>query len=454
MTSSIDDTKPTASTALTADVRSNFSHAEDEINALLHMSEDSVTCTGTADAMTATFSIQPVLADTPRILVTAPASTSTVTTPSITVNDTLSSGAKTIVNKDGSALVVGDITSGIVMDLVYNGTDWVWMNGNDLQAALDTAEADIATLQAVVTVFPHDFIGGMEFSASTDNLTVAAGSCVDSTNTYKINISSAITKDLGTTWAAGTGNGGRGASVASLVADTRYKIYGLSQDGDDSQYDVILSTSEAQAITDASGNWDVSRHIGYVRIDAAGTAIRDEWRISNPADSKQLLDQWTANADASVDFTNDIDSTYDNYLVSFTAAVPATTANDLAVRCGNGAFDSGASDYRVSIQLVNTGQAPNVGTGSSFVLGGSTTLSSTATHGGQSGEITIHNPSNSNHTLFNFFANAGISATNVMHSTGSAKHNKAAAMDQIQFLMNPSVGGNITSGVFKLYGLK
>lgn len=457
MTSAINDANPTSGTATTASVRTNFTSAKDEINDLQRSGIDVVATTGT-DTIVANFTNNITLVEGRRILIEAGATT-TSTTPTLNVDGT---GARTIVNADGSALVAGDIVAGGYYDLVYDATatEWILLNGNPLQAELDTAEADIATLQALTEYTPpNGHIDGLGFSITTDDtasdsVTVATGYCVDSTNTYDIDITT-IQKNLTDAWVAGTGNGGVGTTVGTpLTADTRYKIYALTLSTDLTQYDVILSDSVANAISDAGAGFDKAEHIGYARTSSTATTIRDAWRISHPGASRQLLDMWTASSDASVDFVNDIDSTYDNYVVSFTDVVPSTTANDLSMRCGNGAFDSGASDYYTANAIINTSIAGNAGTGANANFSNGSQLSSTASNGGQSGELIIHNPADTAHTLFSHYNSSAISATNVMHSTGSFKHTKSAAMNQVQLLMNPSVGGNIASGIFKLYGIK
>lgn len=460
MTSSIDDTKPTASTALTADVRSNFSHAEDEINSLLHMSEDSVTCTGTADAMTAAFSIQPVLADTPRILVTAPASTSTVTTPSITVNDTLSSGAKTIVNKDGSALVVGDITSGIVMDLVYDGTSWVWMNGNDLQAALDTAEADIATLQAVAS-YPPNHLDGMAFAITTDvssndSFQVAVGTA--RTTTYDVDLTSALDKDITETWAEGDGNGGVNDTLfGSMAANTKYYVFAITQS--DGSVDFIIDDNISgtgvlgdTAVT-AAGYTELV-HVGYARTGSSATALRNAWRKSHAASPEKIIDKWSASADANILFDSDIDSTYNRYRVRFNNLVPATNSQDVYIRSGVGSADSGGSDYNnQGLKVANGSSGAITALSTAIEMFDSASIDNTAANGGVSGFIDIISPSNASvYTQFSYEVQATTTSTSgVFYGAGRGVRTAAQADDLVQLLMS---SGNITSGEFELIGLE
>lgn len=126
MTSAIDQTKPTAGTATTSSVRANFTAAYDEINALQRGSYDYVTTSGT-NSYTATFTNAPgSLTDGLRISVEV--GTSNTGAATLNVNGL---GAVSIVKQDGTtALASGDLVAGQIIDLMYNGSNWVWLNSN------------------------------------------------------------------------------------------------------------------------------------------------------------------------------------------------------------------------------------------------------------------------------------------------------------------------------------
>jgi hypothetical protein len=122
MTSNIDATKPVTGGASTANVRQNFKDAKDEINSLLHITEDSVTAGGTADALEANFTIDDTITDGNVICVKA-ASANTSTTVTIDVDST---GPLNIVKEGNQSLNVGDIQSGHYLLLKYSGTNTNW----------------------------------------------------------------------------------------------------------------------------------------------------------------------------------------------------------------------------------------------------------------------------------------------------------------------------------------
>ena len=127
MASSIDSTKPATGTATTSSVRDNFALAKAEINELMRATEDIVTAAGTADALTANFVTNVVLAEGVTICIKA-ALANTSTTPTLNVDGT---GAKTIVKDSGSALGAGDIAGSrhrLIFKYDASNTVWVLMN--------------------------------------------------------------------------------------------------------------------------------------------------------------------------------------------------------------------------------------------------------------------------------------------------------------------------------------
>jgi len=127
MASSIDATKPTTGTATTSSVRDNFTLAKTEINELMRATEDQVTAAGNADALTADFVTNVVLAEGVTICIKA-ASANATATPTLNVDGT---GAKTIVKDSGAALVAGDIAGArhrLILKYDASNTVWVLIN--------------------------------------------------------------------------------------------------------------------------------------------------------------------------------------------------------------------------------------------------------------------------------------------------------------------------------------
>ena len=179
MSSAINDTLPQQGNATTASVRNNFVAAKTEINNLERLTEDKVVTAGSADAQTANFSNDVTLAEGVRISVEIGAGlTTTSATPTLNVDST---GAKTIVRQDGSALVAGDLKAGQYCDLIYDATatKWVWLNSVSESANLKSPSLTSATIAA--GALSGDFSGAPNFTGAPTSTTAAAG-----TNTTQI----------------------------------------------------------------------------------------------------------------------------------------------------------------------------------------------------------------------------------------------------------------------------
>jgi len=179
VSSAINDTLPQQGNATTASVRNNFVAAKTEINNLERLTEDKVVTAGSADAQTANFSNDVTLAEGVRISVEIGAGlTTTSATPTLNVDST---GAKTIVRQDGSALVAGDLKAGQYCDLIYDATatKWVWLNSVSESANLKSPSLTSATIAA--GALSGDFSGAPNFTGAPTSTTAAAG-----TNTTQI----------------------------------------------------------------------------------------------------------------------------------------------------------------------------------------------------------------------------------------------------------------------------
>jgi hypothetical protein len=169
-----------------------------------------------------------------------------------------------------------------------------------------------------------------------------------------------------------------------------------------------------------------------------------------------LLATVTASNSATVDFTG-LSSTYTNYMVIFSNVYSQTNNVISQIRIGTGAtptYQSGASDYawiRYFASPPNTVAATGSAGDSKILWGsnGGTSNSSTKTN---NGTCLIINPSQSAdyHQIIvdELFID---SAPGVFQQHMSGWYNSTTPITAIRFFMS---SGNITSGTFKLYGIK
>lgn len=165
-------------------------------------------------------------------------------TSSSTIN--VNSLGSKAVKRNGSALASGDLSSTKFVELIYDGTDFQIANAGDY---------------ATTVTLPRGLISGLVMSNAADtvnDITVSAGAARDAADAVNITLASSMTKQLDATWAAGTNQGGRPASV-SLSTSTWYHVFVIRSSG--GTVDVGFDTSlTATNLLSASG------YTSYVRV--------------------------------------------------------------------------------------------------------------------------------------------------------------------------------------------
>jgi len=271
MASTIDQTKPTSGSALTSDVRSNFGIAKAEIESSLRLHQDAAIAGGTYNVLTATYAPNPTLADKIRVLLKVPDLDSASGGTGNTAESTLSVGggaAKTIKRQDGSAIVNGQIKKGMYLDLVYDGTNWIWL---DSVSSAVIEDIKIVTLKALypaqsiyITANPaHNTAGnvasffgfGTWVAHGEGRILVGVGN--NGTNTY------AFGSGTGTTG----GNDNVSLTAANMV-EHRHQIIkgGLDVDGDNAANNLSPTVPIS-----ATGDFDGDNRYAYALTGYPGT---------------------------------------------------------------------------------------------------------------------------------------------------------------------------------------
>lgn len=119
------------------------------------------------------------------------------------------------------------------------------------------------------------YIAGLGLSNAADadhDITIAAGTCRDSTNAYTLTLASALTKQIDAAWAAGTNAGG--LDTGSVANSTFYYIFLIRKDSDGS-IDALFSAS-ATAPTMPEG-YTYFRRIGALVTDGSANIRNGAW---------------------------------------------------------------------------------------------------------------------------------------------------------------------------------
>jgi hypothetical protein len=247
---------------------------------------------GTADVITLTLSpaITAYVAGQTFRFIASGANTTNVT---VNVN---ALGAKAITKNGTTALIAGDLPSGSIVEIVYDGTRFVLTGTSSVSAvtALNTAvtaRIDVAhntdgTVKSgtilvggggqgayatyssgVFTLYgaPRGHIHGLTLSTagSSATMSIATGLCTDSTYTLPMFLTGTLAKTT-SAWAVGTGNGG--LDTGSIANSTWYHWY-LIYRSDTGVVDALCSTSASAPTMPA--NYTHKRRIGAGRTNGS-----------------------------------------------------------------------------------------------------------------------------------------------------------------------------------------
>jgi hypothetical protein len=173
-----------------------------------------------------------------------------------------------------------------------------------------------------------------------------------------------------------------------------------------------------------------------------------------------LISEQTASSSATIDFTSNIDSTYDVYVFKFINMHPATNNVEFQVnfRDGDSNFDATKTTTTFRAFQDESGSTTSLGYDTATDLAQSTSFQAIGNAVGNgndecySGELRLFNPSSTT------FVKHFISTGNLYHPSDFSVNefvagycNVTSAIDGVQFKMS---SGNIDSGKIKLYGIK
>ncbi len=240
---------------------------------------------------------------------------------------------------------------------------------------------------------------------------------------------------------------------------------------------IVDSTGTATAVSGGSGDvatdaiWDAAGDIvqgtganaaaklgagtaGHV-LTSNGAAAAVSWQApSGGSGALVLLEQHTASASASLDFTTFISSTYDEYLIEGVGVVPATNAVNLVMRVGTGGgptYDT--TNYNGSLRTDtghNTGAAKtnNDAPGASFMV--CKTIANNAGYGQVSFSLRLTNPQSTSLHKHIYGMAMWHDGSEVYSGRALCLVSLTTALTAVQFFMS---SGNIASGVIRAYGV-
>lgn len=183
----------------------------------------------------------------------------------------------------------------------------------------------------------------------------------------------------------------------------------------------------------------------------ATTAYADA--VGAAGGSLTLIASVTAAASATVNFSNNLSATYDNYLIVMERVVPATNGTNLQMQIGTGAgptYQTTNYSGTYFYQTTTTGGGGTVST--SHILSfpgrhGNSTLN------GGGGYLYLHNANDATNykPVSGQFTYYDSTNTTMQGVSSFSTWQGATVLTSLRFSM---AAGNITTGIFKLYGIK
>lgn len=222
----------------------------------------------------------------------------------------------------------------------------------------------------------------------------------------------------------------------------------------------LFTTSVSNASTTPSQSFALSNTSDktiYSNI-SGGSAAPQFNNAASVGASWVLLQSQAASNSTTIDFKNGVggavlDSTYDEYVITFTGIIPATNTQNLLLEVstdGGSTWHTAGTDYKRAINVLSDAgtNAPSGSTGEAAL----NLTSGQSNNSGRpmGGNLYLFGPSASTLQAINWQMSY-FDGTNTKLVTGGGLYTGGAAINGLRFLFS---SGNITSGTFSLYGIR
>ncbi len=214
-------------------------------------------------------------------------------------------------------------------------------------------------------------------------------------------------------------------------------------------------TTQGDIITGGASGVPARLGIGtalqVLQTNAGATA--PEWADAGGGGAWNLLSTQVASASSSIDFTSNIDSTYDAYVFVLSNLVPSADFANFRVLItddGGSTFETTLYYHHVTVLKSNsTSYAALAGSNSTYISIGGAVGNAAGEH--YSGVLYLHNPANSSlYTNMHWHASSVANDTNCNVNLGSGQWANTNPVNGIRFKL---ASGNINSGTIRMYGI-
>jgi len=256
-------------------------------------------------------------------------------------------------------------------------------------------------------------------------------------------------------------NFAKGTEAAQAIAVDNLKMDGNTLSSTDTNGNINVTPNGTGKVVLDGLNWPTADGSADQVIETDGSGNLSFATVSGGTGDLVLLETQTASASSTIDFTSNIDSTYKNYLFALIDMVPATDQVQFHMRVstdGGSSWKSGSSDYTYRSEARDdsnsTANWGSTGENKIRILGhtGGFRIGNAAGEGISIDNLFMPNPAGTSIDQA-FLIDTVYSLDNgeVARSSGHGRYQATTAVNGIRFFMS---SGNISSGTFKLYGVK
>lgn len=241
-----------------------------------------------------------------------------------------------------------------VKDIANTSSGGEILSGTRISLRYNSGSGEFDIFQTAASTVTAGLFFGLKTSNAADadhDITIATGQAADSTNTFLMALSSAITKQIDGAWAVGTNQ--PGLFTGTVANNTWYYMFIIRKDSDGT-IDAGFDISESAA--NIPSGYTAFRRVGAVRTNGSANILQfqqhgDDFRLSVPINfftSNTLATARTALVvtappidDARVIFYAHADNSTTNNFLMFTETgqadtVPTSAVNTLQSNIGGG----------------------------------------------------------------------------------------------------------------------
>lgn len=316
-----------------------------------------LTSAGSADVQTLTYTVAPSAYFTGQKFAFIAGYTNATTTPTLNVN---SLGAKTIVKHDGSALVVGDIVAGDVVNVSYDGTYFRLQSVT--KKYIDNAVAAVTFGQETITagenLADRDLIYQDIFNQRAGGATKWYKVDTDATGPVKISPRLGIALAAITSGNTGSAQVGPGPVTGLSGLTAGQAVYASTTAG---------ALTQTEPATPTTGTQNATRHVGYalsttsIQFDPAKETVFTAYNSSVASAGSITVEHFTDSGVPERETTAYMAVSAGAYLVSYTlgtwtgdltsgGGIAALHDNNTNQANGAGAYNISGTSANVNIQ--------------------------------------------------------------------------------------------------------